>query len=345
MSDVFISYAREDRSLAEALAHDLQQKGFGVWWDAELVGSDNYQDVILAALARAKAAIVIWTKNSVTSNFVRDEARYALFHNKLIATKAGALDVIDIPFGFQSQHTEDVLNRDNILRAIEKLGVRPEASISKAGDDWEHVRKTQDTAKLLAWIGENPTHPSHTDAVALVQQLLESPRAVEAIPTVTEPVVRRSRLVAFFRGLTFQLPRFQLVEEGTWSSIGLTITLLAVFLSAFYVWISSAYQSQIYLYGQFLDNDMAIAALTLHTFLAAFLSYYAFNMWVRQRNLKAALITSPVFILSFSGSFGLAAVYLIRATIGVSRNIAFPLLGIGAIISFFYLAFKVKRAR
>ena len=111
--------------MAEALAADLEQRGFGVWWDAELVESDNFQDAILAALSRAKAAIVIWTKNSVTSNFVRDEARYALFHNKLIATKAGELDVIEIPFGFQSQHTEDVLNRDNILRALKKLGVQP----------------------------------------------------------------------------------------------------------------------------------------------------------------------------------------------------------------------------
>src|SRR5262245_8596056 len=134
MSDVFVAYDHKDRSLAEALANDLQQKGFGVWWDVELVGSDNFQDVILAALSRAKAAIVIWTKNSVTSNFVRDEARYALFHNKLIATKVGDLNVIDIPFGFQSQHTENVVNRENIVRAIQKLGVLPATTAADKGE-------------------------------------------------------------------------------------------------------------------------------------------------------------------------------------------------------------------
>jgi hypothetical protein len=175
MPEVFISCAREDRSLAETLAHDLNQKGFGVWWDAELVGSDNFQDVVLAALERAKAAIVIWTKHSVTSNFVRDEARYALFHNKLVATKTGELAVIDIPFGFQSQHTEDVSNRDNILRAIDRLGVRHMPAANTTANTWETLRNSQDAGKILAWIGQNPTHPSHSEAVALVQNLFERP--------------------------------------------------------------------------------------------------------------------------------------------------------------------------
>ena len=59
MSDVFVSYAREDRSLAQALAEDLENRGCRVWWDAQLVGSDDFQEVILAALARARAAVVI----------------------------------------------------------------------------------------------------------------------------------------------------------------------------------------------------------------------------------------------------------------------------------------------
>ena len=65
VSDIFISYAREDRALAQALANDLQARGYSVWWDIELVGADDFQDVILAALAKARAAIVIWTKASV----------------------------------------------------------------------------------------------------------------------------------------------------------------------------------------------------------------------------------------------------------------------------------------
>src|SRR5262249_31507697 len=116
VSDIFISYAREDRALAEALANDLKARGYSVWWDTELVGSDDFQDVILAALAKAQAAIVIWTKASVKSLFVRDEARYALHYKKLVAVRQPDLDVLDIPFGFQSQHTDDIRNREQVVR-------------------------------------------------------------------------------------------------------------------------------------------------------------------------------------------------------------------------------------
>jgi TIR domain len=37
MSDVFISYARQDQMLAKELAHHLQPLGFQVWWDTELL--------------------------------------------------------------------------------------------------------------------------------------------------------------------------------------------------------------------------------------------------------------------------------------------------------------------
>ena len=36
MADVFISYARGDRSFAQAMATELAAAGFSVWWDREL---------------------------------------------------------------------------------------------------------------------------------------------------------------------------------------------------------------------------------------------------------------------------------------------------------------------
>ncbi len=41
MADVFISYKREDRELAERLAHALEQLGFDVWWDFDLLAGDS----------------------------------------------------------------------------------------------------------------------------------------------------------------------------------------------------------------------------------------------------------------------------------------------------------------
>jgi hypothetical protein len=42
-ADIFISYAREDRAVAQRLAQALEQKGITVWWDWDLIGGTNYR--------------------------------------------------------------------------------------------------------------------------------------------------------------------------------------------------------------------------------------------------------------------------------------------------------------
>ena len=50
MPDVFISYSKTDRAIAEALADDLRDRGVEVWWDYQLYAGDDFHDAILAAL-------------------------------------------------------------------------------------------------------------------------------------------------------------------------------------------------------------------------------------------------------------------------------------------------------
>ena len=184
MADVFISYAHADRTVAEALARDLTARGYSVWWDAELVGADDFYEVILSALQRAKAAIVIWSRASVKSRFVRDEARFALHSEKLIAVKSSDLDYYDIPFGFQGQHTDDVSNREQIFRAIGKLGIGQTATYNLSDRDIKTPERYR-SYEIRALTGNN--------------------------------------WQAFFAGITFQMPKFQLSEQGTWTSIGAAV--------------------------------------------------------------------------------------------------------------------------
>src|SRR5208282_4480731 len=44
--DIFISYASDDRLIAEDQALDLEKRGYTVWWDKQLVGGQKYQKVI-----------------------------------------------------------------------------------------------------------------------------------------------------------------------------------------------------------------------------------------------------------------------------------------------------------
>ncbi len=124
MADVFISYSKVDRSIAEALANDLKEDGYDVWWDFELYAGDDFHHVIRRELAEAKAVIVIWSESAVTSQWVRGEAQEAFDQGKLIATHVPYFDTRKLPINFRALHTENVGSRANIVRAVERCGVR-----------------------------------------------------------------------------------------------------------------------------------------------------------------------------------------------------------------------------
>jgi len=67
MSDVFISYATEDRERARSLADGLEQLGWSVWWDRKIVAGQMFDRIIEEALAEAKCVVVLWSKVSITS--------------------------------------------------------------------------------------------------------------------------------------------------------------------------------------------------------------------------------------------------------------------------------------
>ena len=84
MSGIFISYANEDRQKAEVLAHALEQKGWSVWWDRKIPFGQSFDQVIEANLTSAKCVLVLWTKTSVESRWVRSEASEAAGRDVLI---------------------------------------------------------------------------------------------------------------------------------------------------------------------------------------------------------------------------------------------------------------------
>lgn len=125
MADVFISYKREERPQAERLSIVLEQLGFEVWWDFDLLSGESYRTVIKAVIDQCKAAVVLWSKRSVQSSFVMDEAEYARQQGKLCPVR---LDDVDLPFGFGGMHTGDLSQWDGeifhpdfqaVVRAIE----------------------------------------------------------------------------------------------------------------------------------------------------------------------------------------------------------------------------------
>jgi hypothetical protein len=130
MADVFISYAKTDRTVTEQLAAQLEAKGLTVWWDKEIVLGEEFRNVILEQLEKARAAIVVWTPAAVKSDWVIAEATRARARKILIPVRQPDVGVDDIPMPFGNLHTDLVTNGPAIDAALAKLGVVAKPGLS-----------------------------------------------------------------------------------------------------------------------------------------------------------------------------------------------------------------------
>ncbi|NNL88247.1 MAG: TIR domain-containing protein, partial [Marinicaulis sp.] len=104
MADIFISYASEDRQRVEKIASALEDAGFSVWWDRKIASGAEFSSDIEQALREASVALVVWSKASTESHWVKDEAVYARDHGKLCPI---SLDGTAPPMGFRQIQCAD----------------------------------------------------------------------------------------------------------------------------------------------------------------------------------------------------------------------------------------------
>jgi len=86
VSDVFVSYKREDEARVGRLVQALEEAGLDLWWDRGLPGGESWRDNIQGALDQAKCVVVVWTRESTgpRGDFVRDEAGQAKTRGVLV---------------------------------------------------------------------------------------------------------------------------------------------------------------------------------------------------------------------------------------------------------------------
>src|SRR5271168_2551226 len=77
-SDIFISYSRPDRDRIRPLVEALQDDGWSVWWDRNILPGQPWSGAIQSALYEAKCVIVFWSQSSIESMYVCSEARAGL---------------------------------------------------------------------------------------------------------------------------------------------------------------------------------------------------------------------------------------------------------------------------
>jgi formylglycine-generating enzyme required for sulfatase activity len=148
MSDIFISYKREEQPVARKLAEAIEAEGWSVWWDPKLRPGEHFDDVIEKALNAAKCVIVMWSERSVQSRYVRDEATYALDQDKLVPV---AIENVNLPFRFKGVHTLSLLGWDgskdfsDFRRLVEDITaiVGPPATERRKGQLADRRRSTR----------------------------------------------------------------------------------------------------------------------------------------------------------------------------------------------------------
>ena len=105
MSDIFISYAREDRPRAEAIAKALEEHGWSVWWDRDIRAGKNIASVIEEEIGKARCVVVLWSATSVRRDWVNDEAREGNERGILVPV---LIENVRPPLGFRSMHAADL---------------------------------------------------------------------------------------------------------------------------------------------------------------------------------------------------------------------------------------------
>lgn len=102
---VFLSYSRADQKRALPVIKALEAAGLQVWWDGLLEGGASYLPTTEAALESADAVVVLWSKISVESNWVRDEAQRGRDRQCLVPL---TIDGTMPPLGFRQFQVIDI---------------------------------------------------------------------------------------------------------------------------------------------------------------------------------------------------------------------------------------------
>ena len=151
--NIFISYAKENLEQAKALAEALETQGWSIWWDRTIQAGKLFDEIIEEAISTAKCVIVIWSKDSVKSRWVRSEANEGANRNILVPI---LIDDTQIPLSFRLFQAINLVDWDvseksiafrKLVTDIEKIPEMP-PMITRKGKSQQ--AQTKITSKIIS---------------------------------------------------------------------------------------------------------------------------------------------------------------------------------------------------
>ena len=177
MSEIFLSYASKDVERIQPIVSALERKGWNVWWDRKIPPGRTFDDVIEEAIDQSSCMIVVWSKNSVVSKWVRTEAGEGDRRGNLIPI---LIDNVEIPLAFRRMEAAQLVDWDGISNhpeldnMIEAVANHVQPSMFQAkkihspGVSEQITKQPLDTEEVV----EEKKHPAKEILSSLVNTLL-----------------------------------------------------------------------------------------------------------------------------------------------------------------------------
>ena len=114
MSDIFISYNNKDRPRVQTIVQALDGRGWSIFWYQTIPYGKTWRETIGKELSEARCVVVLWSKNSIELDWVREEADEAKARRVLVPVR---IDDVQPPIGFRGLQTADLVHWNATTKA------------------------------------------------------------------------------------------------------------------------------------------------------------------------------------------------------------------------------------
>lgn len=105
MADIFLAYSRANSKKAGQFREAFEKEGFSVFVDVDMPAGVRWREHIEKQLNSCSVLVVLWSKTSVKSDYVKEEADIAKDRQKLFPVM---ITKCELPYGFRSFQTIDL---------------------------------------------------------------------------------------------------------------------------------------------------------------------------------------------------------------------------------------------
>ncbi len=149
MADVFLSYNRASKQMAQDFVDQLRRRGgYTVWWDQEMSGGENWIKEVNRHQAAAKATIVLWTRKCFSDEpedrgHVTSEVLWAQQNEQVvIPLTIPPFDWAQLRPPFNALQTYRFNEYDLICRELARQGIDPSGEPAPVRYECQDVFKT-----------------------------------------------------------------------------------------------------------------------------------------------------------------------------------------------------------